>query len=118
MSEAFTSDSMYQAPLSWKITAYLLLASAICLSVYGISRLIIGTILIAFPGGVSFYPTICLPMIFFLIPALTFVVPVYMLRDATEKKVRNLMIASAIVLLIVILIRFLAPTLASILWGF
>jgi len=118
MTEPFTSHAMYQAPTSWKITAYLLLVPAIGLTVYGISRVIIGTILIAFPAGITLYPTVCLPVIFFLIPALTFFLPFSILRDATEMKVRNLMIGGIVTLILIVLITFLAPTLASILWGF
>lgn len=118
MTEPFKSRAMRQASLSWKITAYLLLVPLIGLLVYGISRLIIGTILIAFPAGLSLYPTVCLPAIIFLIPALTFAMPFYILRDATKTKTRNLIIGSLVALIPVILIIFFTPALASILWGF
>lgn len=121
MSEYGQPKSMHQAPDSWKMIAYLLLAPAVALGVYGIMRFIVATFILGFSrggdGASSMFLVVCYPAMLLLTPVISLVTPYTLVRDATKVQTRNLMIVGSVLLAIALTIFIITPEWAQILWG-
>lgn len=112
--------SMRQAPEKWKFMGFFLLVPVVGLGLYGGSRFLIATFLIASEQATSsnsLYQLFCLPAIIFLTPVLTIGAPIVLVREATKEQIRNLVIISIVFLVSAVLMMIFLPEWSQVLWG-
>ena len=106
-----------EASRAWKIGTYLLLFTVLSFMVSAVSRIMIGTFMIANSTGTSLYQFICLPTSIFLTPFIIFWLPFIMVRNANKSESRNLIVMSLALIGVIIAITVFSPGWAKVLWG-